>query len=97
MGSIPLLSIFPMSILRARRPSIRSTRTLRHFSFLRRTIETRSWTFSIRSALIARAPVAMVFALMLGVAFDRGRFIDPRRQHFQFDYFFEFKWRFSNE
>jgi hypothetical protein len=45
---------------------------------------------SIRSTLIARAPITrtsagMVFALMLGVAFGRRGLINPRRQHFQVD------------
>ena len=39
----------------------------------------------------------MVFALMLGVAFGRSRFIDPCRQHFQVDQFVEFNRRVSHE
>jgi hypothetical protein len=76
-----------MSILRARRPAILPKRSPRHFPFLSRAIETRPWTFSIRSVLIARSPVtrASIVAFMPGVAFGRRGLVHPGRQHFQVD------------
>src|SRR6267378_273188 len=92
---ISSLSILPMSILRARREAIMSTRPVARFSFRSRAIETRPWTFSIGSALIARspvtrAPVGAIFALMLRVTLGRHGLVHPRRQHFQVDQFVEF-------
>src|SRR2546423_12931046 len=58
------------------------------------------WAFSFRSMVIATpasGTFTLVFALMLGVALGRRRFIDPRRQHFQVDQFVEFKRRVSHE
>jgi hypothetical protein len=46
------------------------------------------WAFSSLTTLVATsasAAFAMVFALMLGVAFGRRGLINPRRQHFQVD------------
>ena len=72
-----------------------STRPVARFSFRSRAIETRPWTFSIGSALIARspvtrAPVGAIFALMLRVTLGRHGLVHPRRQHFQVDQFVEF-------
>ncbi len=58
------------------------------------------WAFSFLSMVIATPAsrtFTLVFALMLGVALGRRRFIDPRRQHFQVDQFVEFKRRVSHE
>jgi hypothetical protein len=96
------MPLFAMSILRARRPSIRSTRSLGRFPFSSRAIETGPRALSIGSPLIARSPVARspieaIFSLMLGVAFSRRGLIHPRRQYFQVDQFVEFNRRVSHE
>ena len=60
-------------------------------------LEVGRWAFSVALTTIASATLAPIFALMLGIALGRRRFIDPRRQHFQVDQFVEFDWGVGHE
>jgi hypothetical protein len=63
-------------------------------------LEVGRWTFSFLIALVATAAstaLALIFSLMLGVAFSRRGLIHPRRKHFQVDQFVEFDRRVSHE